>query len=369
MSLKNAHLSLSVLVMAALITVGGCRRGAAPAQGAPGAGGAPPAAGVKILTLQESPVEDMSEFIATIRSLRSTTVQPEVDGFITRILVKSGDQVRLGQPLVQINQARQEASVSNVEATRTGVEANVEYWRMQTKRLAALVEAGAISKQEFEQAQTSLRTAEAQLTSTDAQVRQGRVELQFYRVTAPQAGTIGDIPVRTGDRVTTSTVITTIDDNTGLEAYIQVPLDRSPMLRPGLPVRLLDANNKVVATNPISFVAPRVDDATQTVLVKSLLKELPPALRVQQFVRTQIVWRNEQGLRVPVTAVVRISGQYFCYTAESGPNNTLVARQKPIEVGELIENDYVIKSGLKAGDKVIVSGIQKIGDGAPVRAE
>jgi RND family efflux transporter MFP subunit len=269
---------------------------------------------------------------------------------------------------VQINQARQEAAVSNVEATRAGAEADVAYWRQQTKRLAALVDAGAVSKQEFDQAQNSLRTAEAQLTAIDAQLRQGRVELQFYRVTAPQAGTVGDIPVRTGDRVTTSTLITTIDDSSGLEAYIQVPLDKSPLLRLGLPVRLLDENNKVVATNPISFVAPRVDDATQTVLVKSALKQMPPSVRVQQFVRTQIVWRNLQGLKVPVTAVVRISGQYFCYVAE-GANNALVAKQKPIELGEVLENDYVVKSGLKPGDKLIVSGIQKIGDGAPVRGE
>ena len=369
MSFKNRQTYFSVLAIAAVVALAGCRRGAAPAQGGPGAGGAPPASAVKIVTLEESPIEDTSEFIATVRSLRSTTVQPEVEGFITRILVKAGDRVRLGDPLVQINQARQEAAVSNVEANRAGAEADVQYWRQQTKRLESLVDAGAVSKAEFDQAQNSLRTAEAQLTAINAQVRQGRVELQFYRVTAPQAGVIGDIPVRVGDRVTMSTAITTIDDKSGLEAYIQVPLDRSPLLRLGLPVRLVDESDKVVGTNPITFIAPRVDDQTQTVLVKTLLKEIPPTLRVLQFVRTQIVWRNVQGLRVPVTAVVRISGQYFVYVAESGPNNTLVAKQRPIEVGELVENDYVVTSGLKPGEKLITSGIQKIGDGAPVRGE
>ena len=106
----------------------------------------------------------------------------------------------------------------------------------------------------------------------------------------------GDIPIRTGDRVTTSTVITTIDENAALEAYIQIPLDRSPDLRLGLPVQLLDGEGKVVATNPITFVAPRVDDATQTVLVKSALREVPPALRVQQFIRARVVWRKAPGL-------------------------------------------------------------------------
>ena len=339
-----------------------------PKGSAAGASQAPPPTAVKLLTLEPKPVEQASEFIATVRSLRSTTVQPEVEGLVTKIFVKSGDHVRAGAPLVQINAAKQQATVNSTEANRAGTEADVQYWRQQVKRLESLVGAGAISRQEFDQAQNSLRTAEARLAALDAQVREGRVELEYYRVDAPQAGVIGDIPIRTGDRVTTSTVITTIDENAALEAYIQIPLDRSPDLRVGLPVQLLDGQGKVVATNPITFVAPRVDDATQTVQVKSALREVPPALRVQQFIRARVVWRNAPGLTIPITAVSRVSGQYFCFVADQGPSG-LVAHQRPVQVGELIGNDYVVIGGLKAGDKIVVSGIQKIGDGAPIKAE
>jgi len=339
-----------------------------PKGSAAGAPQAPPPTAVKLLTLEPKPVEQASEFIATVRSLRSTTVQPEVEGLVTKIFVKSGDHVRAGAPLVQINAAKQQATVKSTEANRAGTEADVQYWRQQVKRLESLVGAGAISRQEFDQAQNSLRTAEARLAALDAQVREGRVELEYYRVDAPQAGVIGDIPIRTGDRVTTSTVITTIDENAALEAYIQIPLDRSPDLRLGLPVQLLDGEGKIVATNPITFVAPRVDDATQTVQVKSALRNVPPALRVQQFIRARVVWRNAPGLTLPITAVSRVSGQYFCFVAEQSPNG-LVARQRPVQIGELIGNDYVVTGGLNAGDKVVVSGIQKIGDGAPVKAE
>ena len=339
-----------------------------PKGSAAGAPQAPPPTAVKLLTLEPKPVQQASEFIATVRSLRSTTVQPEVEGLVTKIFVKSGDHVRAGAPLVQINAAKQQANVKSTEANRAGTEADVQYWRQQVKRLESLVGAGAISRQEFDQAQNSLRTAEARLAALDAQVREGRVELEYYRVDAPQAGVIGDIPIRTGDRVTTSTVITTIDENAALEAYIQIPLDRSPDLRLGLPVQLLDGEGKVVATNPITFVAPRVDDATQTVQVKSALRDVPPALRVQQFIRARVVWRNAPGLTLPITAVSRVSGQYFCFVAEQSPNG-LVARQRPVQIGELIGNDYVVMGGVNAGDKVVVSGIQKIGDGAPVKAE
>ena len=354
----------AVVVCVLSIASVACDRGSA----VPAAASGPPPAVVAMVTLEEKPVARASEFIAQLRSQKSTTVQPEIDGVVTRIFVKPGDRVRVGTRLAQINADKQQAAVRSTEASRAGTEADVTYWRGQVKRLESLVEAGAISRQEFEQAQNSLRTAEARLAALEAQVSEGRVELEYYRVDAPQAGIVGDITLRVGDRVTPSTVITTIDDNSILEADIQVPLDRSPDLRTGLPVQMLDSAGEVTATNPISFVSPRVDERTQTVLVKSMLREAPPALRAQQFARARIVWSSEPGLTVPLTAVTRISGRYFCFVAEQGDSG-LVARQKPIEVGELLGNDYVVRSGLQAGDRVITNGIQKLADGAPVKPE
>lgn len=354
-----------LLVLAGLPAACGGDRAA---QGAGPGNGAPPPTPVKAITLQEKDIEETSEFIATLRSLRSATVQPEVDGLVTRIFVKSGDRVRAGAPLVQINADKQQAALRSAEATRTGTAADVDYWRLQVKRLESLLEAGAISRQEFEHAQTSLRTAEARLAALEAQVREGQVELQYYRVEAPQAGVIGDIPIRAGDRVTTSTVITTIDANETLEAYIEVPLERAPELRLGLPVQLLDRDRQVTATNPITYVAPRVEEGTQSVLAKVLLADAPASMRTQQFVKARVIWRTTPGVTIPVVAVTRISGQYFCFVAEAQGERT-IARQRPLQVGEVVGDDYVVGGGLKPGERVIVSGIQKIGDGAPVTLE
>jgi RND family efflux transporter MFP subunit len=345
---------------------------AAACGGDPAAGGAaaaaPPPTPVKLLTLEQKPIAQLSDFIATVRSLSSTTVQPEVDGIVNRILVKAGDRVKKGTPLVQINAEKQQATVRSTEANRVGTEADVKYWQTQVKRLESLVGAGAISRQEFDQAQNSLRTAEARLAALEAQVREGQVELQYYRVDAPQAGIVGDIPVRQGDRVTSATVITTIDSNEGLEAYIEVPIDRAPGLKVGLPVQLLDSSGKVAATNPITFVAPRVDSGTQSVLVKVALRDTPETLRTQQFINARILWNTTPGLTIPIVAVNRVSGQYFCFVAEP-QGDAFVARQRPIQVGEIAGDDYVVAGGLKAGEQVVVSGVQKIGDGAPVKPE
>lgn len=348
-----------------LFTAVACGGASGQNQGGPPGAGMPPAP-VQTIALQPKPVPRTSEFVATVQSLASTTVQPQVEGLLTKIAVKSGDRVRSGQLLAQIEPDKQQASVAGLEATRAAREADVAYARQQLDRMQKLFAAGAVSQQELEQAQTAVHTSEAQLTAIQQMIREGRVQLSYYRVTAPAAGVVGDIPVRSGDRVTTSTVITTIDRAQGLEAYISVPLEQAAELKVGLPVQLVNADGSVAATNPITFVSPRADDTTQSVLVKSRLREQPPGLRVLQYLRARIVWDQAPQLTVPIVAVNRMAGQYFVFVAESGQQGT-VARQKPISVGEIVGDEYVVRGGLKAGDRVIVSNVQKLGDGAPVK--
>jgi RND family efflux transporter MFP subunit len=195
-------------------------------------------------------------------------------------------------------------------------------------------------------------------------VREQQAELRYYRVTAPAAGVVGDVPVRVGDRVTVSTLLTTVDSPGIMEVYLSVPVERAAQVRPGLPVRILGSTGEVVAESHVSFVSPQVDDRTQTVLVKAGL-ENKGTLRPAQFIRARLVWGTRDGPVVPVLAVSRISGQYFAFVAEQQKDG-LVARQRPVKVGEIVGNDYVVLEGIKEGDRVIVSGTQFLRDGVPV---
>jgi RND family efflux transporter MFP subunit len=320
---------------------------------------------VEVVTLTEHPVEQTTEFVGTVKSRRSTTVQPQVEGFVTRILVRSGDRVRPGSALMEIDAGMQQAAVATLESQRVSRQADVQYARQQFTRMKTLLEAGAASQAEMEQAQTALQTSEAQLKAVEAQIREQRVALAYHRVTAPVAGVVGDVPVRVGDSVTKSTVLTTIDQNAGLEVYINVPVQEAQNLRVGLPVQLVDDRGQVFATTKLSFVSPSVDNATQSVLAKALL-EAPGQFRTDQFVRARIVWTEAPALTVPLVALNRINGQFFAYVAEPGDGGATVARQRAVEPGAVIGNDYVVKSGLRPGEKLIVSGVQKIRDGAPV---
>jgi RND family efflux transporter MFP subunit len=320
---------------------------------------------VEVITLEARPVERTGEFVGTVRSRRSTDIQPQAEGFLTRILISSGDRVAAGAPLFEIDATPQRAAVASLESVRAAREADAAYAAQQATRAKSLLDVGATSQQEYEQAMTAQKTADAQLKAVDEQIRQSQAELAYYQVTAPTAGIVGDVPVRQGDRVTRSTLLTTIDDNAGLEIYVNVPVQQAPLLRTSLPIRLLDDSGEVLATERIAFVAPSVDTATQTVLVKAPLGAAGGRFRTDQFVRAQIVFETSPGLTVPIVSAMRINGQYFVFVAENAEGAT-VARQRPVSLGRVVGNEYIVNGGLEAGQQLIVSGIQKIGDGAPV---
>ena len=325
---------------------------------------APPPTLVELAAARPAALEDTTEYMASLRSLHSTPIQPQVDGQITRILVKSGDRVRAGTPLVQIDASRQQATVSSQQAEHAAREAAVSFARSRVERERQLYAAGATSREELEQAETILQTAEAALRAQDARIQEDQVRLQYFTVVAPTDGVVGDVPVRVGNQVTPQTVLTAIDRNDRLEVHVQVPIERAPDLRVGLPLRVLGPDGTEVASTRVSFVAPSVDHATQTVLLKGLVAN-PGSLRAQQFVRAQIVWKSSDGLLIPVLAVTRVNDQYFAFVAESG-QGALVARQRPVTLGPIVGNAYALLGGINPDERIVITGVQKLTDGAPI---
>lgn len=357
--------ALTLLVSSLAPFLASCGSSGQAAARSPTSAGAPVI--VVMAVLQPKPVDRTSEYVATLRSRQTSAISPQVEGIVTRILVRSGQRVAAGAALAQVDPLKQEASVSSNEATRAAQDAQLRLAREELQRQKALFDGGLVSRQALDQANAAVDTAAASLTALQAREQESRVELQYYRVTAPAAGVVGDIPVRVGDRVTTSTVITTISDNAGLEAYIYVPIERAQDLKLGMPVRLVSAQGEVLAVTRVDFVSPEVDDRTQGVLAKAQVPS-DKGFRTEQFARAQIVWSSDPGLTVPVVAVTRINGQYFAYVAEPGEKGGLVARQRLVRLRPLTGAEYLIENGLKPGDRLIVSGIQKITDGVPVAA-
>ena len=327
-----------------------------------------PAMPVKVAPAQDREIQDSSEYVATIKSRNSATIMSDVEGWIFAIHVHSGDLVRQNDTLMEIDPRRQRASVSSQESQRTSKEANLQWTKLQLERTKALAASGVVSKQDLEQAQAAYDSAVADVQSMDAQVKQQQVQLKYYSVFAPTDGIIGDIPVHVGDRVTNTTPLTTIDERRGLEIYVAVPSGRARQIKLGSPVDVLDADGNVLLKTKVYFISPQVDTGTQSILVKAPVDQGAEHLRSQQLVRARITWSTRPGITIPVTAVTRVNGQYFALVAEQ-QNGTMVAHQKPIELGEIVGNDYTVTQGLKTGEQVVVSGGQNLADGAPIRIE
>ncbi|MHB8524596.1 MAG: efflux RND transporter periplasmic adaptor subunit [Candidatus Acidiferrales bacterium] len=321
---------------------------------------------VKTQIAQLVDIPDSSEYLATLKSRRSAAINPQVEGWITKINVHSGQRVHQGSSLMEIDPRVQQASVSSQIASRDAQAATLANAQAQLQREQKLFDAGIVSKQDFDTYKTTYENALAQQKALDAQVRQQQVQLHYYDVTAPTAGIVGDIPVHIGDRVTNTTLLTTVDQPGNLEAYIYVPVEHSRELRAGEPVDLLDSSGKVIAHSTIFFVSPEVDTTTQSVLAKAAIPNLQGSLRTDEFVNARITWRTTKGLEIPVLATQRINGQFFAFLAVSGPKGT-IARQQQIQVGDIIGNDYIILGGIKPGDHIIVAGFQFLADGMPVK--
>jgi len=332
---------------------------------------APQAMPVKVQTAKAQKVDDTTDYVATLKSRDSAVVMPQVEGIITQIFVRSGERVASGAPMMQIDPAKQQATVKSQEDARAAQLAQVKWAQQNYDRVSGLANAGVVSKQDLDQARATLDAAQAQLHSLDAQVNEQQVQLHYYHVVAPRAGIVGDIPVRVGDRVLTTTTLTTVDRPGSLEAYIYVPIEKSTQLRMNLPVQIVDGAGNTLAASRITFISPQVDNSTQTVLAKAQIAKATFAnsndtLRTAQFIRARVVWGSQEKPVVPVVAVSRIGGLYFAFVAESDQKGGYVVHQKPLQIGQIVGNDYVVLDGVKPGDKVVVSGTQFLIDGVPV---
>jgi RND family efflux transporter MFP subunit len=333
----------------------------------------PPAASptkVKLMTLAPREVEQSAEFIAGLNSRNAVTLRPQVNAVVASIPVKPGQQVKAGTTIVQLDVSQQAAVTANVRATVEARRAALKLADVNYERLSKLAPSGVVSQQEYDQAAARRASAQADLSAAESQLRAQSVQSSYYRVTAPFDGIVGDLPVKVGDLITPQTAITQLTQDRRLEANVTVPLLLAPRIDTQSVVQVLGPDDKPVVEAPVSFISPSVDAATQTVLVKAVF-ENTGGLRYSQYVRVRLVFGQRKALVVPVVAVTRQGGQPFVYVAgqASGKSGGLVAEQRPVQLGEVVGNDYVVTGGLKEGEQVVISGVQFVRNGAPLQPE
>ena len=319
---------------------------------------------VQTVSVTLSPVPQSSEYVATIKSRRSATLQPQVDGRLTEIRVRSGDHVKSGQLMMSIDPLHQQASVDSARATERQKKALFDYNTVEIERQRQLFEAGLISRDIYEQAQQAYSNTKADYESAGALAKTANEQLAYYSIRAPFDGVVGDIPVHMGDYVSSTTMLTTVDENKDLEAYIYVPTERATQVRLGLDVDLMDTNGNLLEKTKVDFLSPEVDSMLQGILVKAPVHATPEILRNAQMVKARVIWSTTPMAVVPVLAVTRQGGQSFVFVAKQQSGHWM-AQQTAVTLGDTVGNTYSITSGLNVGDKVIVSSTQFLVNNMP----
>jgi RND family efflux transporter MFP subunit len=349
--------ALSSLLLVALVPIVGCTKSEAHSQGF---GPVP----VQVERLTEKTVTEFDEYLASLTSRRSITLYPQVSGYVRAIRVKPGDAVKQGALLVDIDPGQQASQLKSLAANVQTKRANLSYAIQNDESSKRLVQAGLLGQLDYQQRHSQRLAAETDLKASEAQMDAQSDLLRFYSITAPSDGVVGDVPVKVGDYVSPTTRLTSVDQDKLIEAYVYVPIGKADSIKPDTTIQLVDDSGKVVCEEKPSFIAPQVSVDTQTVLVKTICPNAG-TLRAAQVLKARIVWARRPGVTVPTAAVTRQSGQYFAYVVERGPQGA-VAHQRAIDVGGILDNEFVVTRGLDAGTEVVTTNIQKLRDGVPV---
>ena len=375
------------------------------------AAGPPPGLPVRLETLNAETVQASSEFVGTLEAIKIVEITPEASGRIESILVNSGQAVSAGQVImvlksdqsqpeyqaaltaVDVATAEQEKARKQLDiakAQRNSLLAQMKTANVNIERAKLLAKEGAIAQFRLDEASTQyevlkndLLTAEEQIKSAElsisqadlairqsqAQAESAQVAVQSKEVVTPIAGIVDNLPVKVGESVSAGQkVVAKVTQTDALFLNIAVPADQAK-LQVGLPVELLNSTTgEKLGTGGISFVSPTVDAGGQTVLAKARFSNVAGQLRDGQNVQARIIWDSQTGVLVPTTAISRVGGKEFVFVVDEQPNEAgqEVVRFSPVELGPIQGESYQVVSGLTVGDRIAVSNILKLRDGAPI---
>ena len=365
MSTPSSRAALATLALAAVLSA--CNRNPAPPAGGP-PGGAMPPMPVTVVEAQPRKVPVVIEAVGTLEGLREVEVRARVGGTLQQQLYREGEPVAAGAALFRIERAPLEIAVDAARAAVAQAEARAEQARRETARLAGLVADRAISQREADDAASTAKTAEAALLAARAQLRDAQLNLGYTDVTSPIAGVAQRAQRSVGSLLAPAAdggLLTTVVQTDPIRVRFALAEDELAQLRQGKgrTVRLLGPDGQPLPQlGRLDFSGSVVDPRLGTVPMRAEIANPGGQWLPGQFVRVQIVTGEQDAFLVPQAAVQSGDQGRFVWVMADGK-----AVPKPVVTGPWQGRDWVIRSGLAAGDAVIVDNLLKLRPGAPVQ--
>ena len=356
----------------AALFLAACSKSAPPAA-------APPPPEVRIVVVSAEPIPKTIELPGRLQAIRTSEVRARVEGIIERRLYTEGTDVREGQPLFAIDPRPLRAQLNAAAATLSRAEATAANAQQDITRYKGLVAQQALSQQEYDAALARLRTAQADVAQNRAQLAAARLNLSYATVTAPIAGRAGRAEVTEGALVSgaQATLLTRIEQLDPIYANFSqsssAVLDLRRQLRSGAttgkitsaPVHLvLEDGTPYRSVGRLDFFDMSIDSTTGSAAMRAIFPNPQRQLLPGQFVRVRVdAGVRPNGVRLPQRAVTVTpnGGSVFVVGAKD------VVAVRPVKLGQLEGDEWVIDSGLDPGERVIVDGLQKVQPGSPVK--
>ncbi|MDP3824176.1 MAG: efflux RND transporter periplasmic adaptor subunit [Burkholderiales bacterium] len=373
-ALKNGLAGSAVVLAICLLAACGQK----PADGA--GGGAPPPAEVGVVTVAPAAVGLATELPGRLEASRVAQVRARAAGILQKRLFTEGSEVKAGQALFQIDSAPYQASAASARAVLARAEANLTQAAAQAERYKPLMEANAISKQDFINAVAAQKTAEADVASAKAAVQTAQINLGYAAVTSPIAGRIGRALVTEGALVgqgeaTQLAVVQQINP-----MYVNFTQSTTDVLRlrkavesgqykragDGAQVRVvLEDGSAYAQPGKLLFSDLTVDPTSGQITLRAELPNPGGLLLPGMYVRVRLEQAQaEAGIVVPQQAVTRgTNGDAVMVVGADGK-----VASRPVKIGSSVNGQWVVLDGLKAGEQVMVDGFQKLRGNAPVKA-
>lgn len=372
---------LSVLVLA----LAGCGE----SQGA-GGGGAPPAAQVEVMTVQPQTLPVSFEYTGQTLGSREVEVRARVTGILVKRNFDEGSAVKAGQSLFTIDPVPFQTALARAEADQAAAQARLTQAQRNVARMKPLADSGVVSKRDFDDATAGEQVAAADVKAAAARVTEARLNLGYTRVVAPVSGLAGSAPKSEGSLVSGPEVLlTTIVQLNPMRAVFGVPdaehsriqsdIKSRKLVLPagGFQVEVVSADGTPLAKGGrVRFSEPLVNAATGTVRSQAELPNADGSLKPGQFVRVRLHGAMRPNvMQVPQRAVMEGPQGKFVYVVAPSDKPEMkgaeVATARPVQAGEWVDlpggKGWVIREGLKGGERVIVDGLMRIGPGAPVQ--
>ena len=358
--------SLAVLALASMIAVVVSACGSSEA--APGAG-MPPPPEVSVATVLSKPVHQWDTFNGRLTAVESVELRPRVSGYVQRVAFDEGQEVKKGELLFVIDPRPYRAALDQAQAQLQRARAEAKLAQAQDTRAQALIEAKAISREEFETRKAATAQGDAGVRAAEAAVAAAALDLQFTQVRAPIDGRISRAMVTEGNLAQAdATLLTTLVSQDPMYVYFES--DEQTYLRYG---ELARKGERTRSSNPVrvglanetgfphegtvDFVDNQVDPATGTIRARAVLPNADRSLTPGLFARVQVQGSGEfKAMLIDDKAVLTDQDRKYVYVL--GADNKAV--RKDVQLGRMIDGLRVVESGLNAKDKVIVHGVQKV---------